>query len=89
MKNSWVKFARISCKEGFIDVWQGDKNDNPNNLEPSRLHLNSFHKFYRLNGEGTWVPDYLFERKFYRTILELKDEFPAEEIWKDQLIHSL
>ena len=33
IEEDWVKFRRVPCKEGHIDVWMGDAACNPNDEE--------------------------------------------------------
>lgn len=79
LSEGWVKFNRIQCKEGYIDRWIGDCINNPNSISKSQLQLNSFAEYYRLDGE--WLPKHEFDRMFYHQILELRNQFTAQEIW--------
>ena len=79
LSEGWVKFNRIPCKEGYIDRWIGDCINNPNSVSKSQLQLNSFAEYYRLEGE--WMPKHEFDRLFYHQILELRNQFTAQEIW--------
>lgn len=83
-KEGWVQFSRIPCKTGFIDRWMGDVADNPNNKSKSPQHLNAFASYYRLNGEGMWMPQRNF-KKLVSMAIGNQDNFTAEEIWRDCL----
>ena len=80
LQEGWVKFSRIPCVEGCIDVWYGDCAHNPNNKERPQWNLNGFSTFIRLNGEGNWYPNE------YRTgiksfVGEMAEVFTSQEIW--------
>jgi hypothetical protein len=80
IEEGWVKFSRIPCVEGCIDVWYGDCAHNPNNKERPQWNLNGFSTFIRLNGEGNWYPNE------YRTgiksfVGEMAEVFTSQEIW--------
>lgn len=82
LQEGWVKFTRIPCVEGCIDVWYGDCAHNPNiKIEP-RLCLNSFATFIRLNGEGEWYPND-YRRGIKGFTGEMAEEFTSQEIWDE------
>lgn len=74
MKEGWIDFQRIQCREGFIDRWIGDMADNPNLPTKNKWCLNAFVTYYRLNGTGEWI-----EGTFY-TVLDNVDICSATEI---------
>lgn len=78
----WVKFRRIHCKEGYIDVWNGDSADHPDNPEKSRIHLNSTAQMYRTNG-SVWT-DYR-DLPGILGLLTMGEVFSATEIWNECL----
>ena len=77
----WYKFTRFHCKEGYIDVWVGDQANNPNSDNKSNMNLNTTSYYIRLNN-GIWLSEYEnFKRNFHLELIELHQEFTAEEIW--------
>lgn len=80
LEEGWVKFTRIYCKEGFIDVWTGDAYHNPNDKVKSKWCINSFAVYVRLNGEGEWVKPKTRTIRGY--IEDCKDNTTAKEIFK-------
>jgi hypothetical protein len=40
LQEGWVKFSRVSCVEGCIDVWYGDCAHNPNSEIKPHWNLN-------------------------------------------------
>jgi len=52
--NGWATIRRFVCKEGYIDMWQGDVADHPGEKQASQLHLNSMTTYYRTNTSGWW-----------------------------------
>lgn len=82
LEEGWVKFTRYNCTDGCIDIWTGDCVDNPNNDNKSRLNLNAFATFVRLNGNGRWYPnDY---RKGIRGFtMEMCQVATSVEIWNE------
>lgn len=71
---------RIHCKKGYIDRLVCDVGHDPNN--PSARSKTTFYKsvYYRLNGEGKWVPSRFF--KGMTKYLNFKDEFESDHIWE-------
>lgn len=87
MKNKeegWVKFVRYSCKEGHIDRWTGDCINNPNNPTKSSLQLNSFVTYWRCN-DSEWIHANEIGRNNIYSLLEMREEFTAQEIWENLL----
>lgn len=81
ISEGWVRFRRIYCREGFIDSWQGDSINDPNNESKSNLQLNSFTTYYRLNGGGLWCNKRDFSRDFLECVFAFSPDYPAKEIW--------
>lgn len=83
MKEGWVEFQRIYCKEGYIDRWFGDQTDNPNNSFKSNININSMVSFFRLNNTR-WISAYDLgvTSMFISQVKKLCKEFTAKEIWK-------
>ncbi len=80
IKEGWLKFTRFHCKEGYIDRWIGDANDDPNSIVESSLKLNLTAQYYRCNG-GVWILSECFNRHFLNNISNLKSHFSADEIF--------
>ncbi len=86
LEERWYKFYRAPCLDGYIDIWQGDMINNPNNDNKHLLSLNSSASYFRLN-DRPWLNDSSFVRGFKFDMLELAPGFPAQEIWDDYLLH--
>lgn len=83
IEEGWVRFRRVPCKEGHIDVWHGDQSDNPNRTERSYYNLNSSATYLRCNG-SEWIHTRdLKVRGHYLYYLDMGDEFTADEIWAE------
>ena len=82
LQEGWVRFRRHNCKEGFIDVWQGDSIDNPNNAEECRINLNSISVWIRCNN-SEWISVRDLTKRHYLPYLDMAEEFTAEEIWNE------
>ncbi len=81
LQEGWVKFSRIHCTAGFIDVWYGDCAHNPNSEAEPRWCLNSTASFIRLDGKDEWVGiDYRGIKSFVGTKAE---KFTSQEIWNE------
>lgn len=82
LKEGWVSFTRVYCKEGYIDRWVGDQANDPNNHSKHNMNLNSTMSFYRLNDEK-WISAYDLKVKgmFISDVVEYSKLFTAEEIW--------
>jgi hypothetical protein len=81
LSEKWYKFIRFHCKEGYIDVWSGDSYNDPNNDEKGYFNLNTTSYYVRLN-DGIWLSEYEnFKRGFHLELIELHQEFTAQEIW--------
>ena len=80
IEEGWVKFSRIHCVEGCIDIWYGDCAHNPNNEIEPRWNLNSFASFIRLNGKGEWFSTKNGVKGF---TAEMAEEFTSQEIWDE------
>lgn len=79
-KEGWVKFTRVHCKEGFMDVWTGDALHNPNDKTENRWCINSFTVYLRLNGKGQWIESNT--KSVRKHIEDCKERLSAEEIFK-------
>lgn len=84
LEEGWVKFKRLHCAEGWIDIWRGDSADDPNRMTPRPFNLNSTSTWYRLN-ESLWRGSRDFTPEFHHDILEYGEEFTAAEIYYDDL----
>ena len=83
IEEGWVRFRRVPCKEGHIDVWMGDSGSNPNDEERPYYNLNSFATYLRCNG-SKWVHSRdLKHNGHYLPYLDMASEFTAEEIWSE------
>lgn len=83
IEEGWVRFRRITCKEGHIDLWHGDQSCDPNEPERPYHNLNSSATYLRCNG-SKWVHVRgLAIRGHYLPYLDMNEEFTAEEIWQE------
>jgi hypothetical protein len=82
IQEGWVKFSRIPCVEGCVDVWYGDCAYNPNSEIEPRWSLNSFTTFIRLNGEGEWFPNG-YRRGIKGFVGEMAEVYTSQEIWDE------
>lgn len=83
LEEGWVRFRRIPCKEGHIDIWQGDQSCDPNSAERPNFNLNSSATYLRCN-DSEWVHSRdLRIRGHYLPYLDMAPEFTADEIWKE------
>lgn len=81
IEEGWVKFKRYPCKEGHIDVWSGDQSCDPNKPERPHFNLNTQTTYLRCNG-SLWINKAdLKLKKHYTSILFVRTEFTAVEIW--------
>ena len=85
IQEKWYTLRRYHCKEGFIDYWQGDSADHPDNEKKSGYNLNSTSSYYRLNGEGKWISRRDARGMFERLTPEAINLFSSHEIWMDAL----
>lgn len=83
IEEGWVRFRRVACKEGHIDVWRGDSSDNPNHEERPTYNLNSSATYLRCNGSKWIHTNDLKHRGNYFYYLDMGDEFTADEIWQE------
>lgn len=81
LSEGWVSFTRWHCKEGCLDRWIGDSINNPNNATKHQMCLNSTTSYWRYNGE--WINEGDLKRNLVFQLLELREEFTAEEIWEE------
>lgn len=81
LKEKWYQFVRWYCKEGFIDVWSGDALSNPNDDSKNGLNINSFEKYFRLNGDGDWIKRSALNRNMFTMILANRETETSESIW--------
>lgn len=80
LKEGWVRFSRIHCVTGCIDVWYGDCAHNPNSEIKPQWNLNSFVVFIRLDGKGEWISGYRGVKSF---AADMAEEFTSQEIWNE------
>lgn len=88
LEEKWFTFRRMYCKEGFIDMWQGDQADNPNNEDKSWINLDSFSKMFRLNGEGPWI-HHSDLRGIVEDIHSYWEGFSADDLWYMAMLRSI
>ena len=88
LEEKWFTFRRMYCIEGFIDMWQGDQADNPNNEDKSWIHLNSYSKMFRLNGEGQWI-HHRDLRGIFEDIHYYWEGFSADDLWYMAMLRSI
>ena len=81
MKEGWVEFNRIPCKEGYIDVWTGDQAHNPNNDTHSQIVLNAFAQYYRADFSANWIHQSQFTPHIGEAMRQLKDTLTSKELW--------
>jgi hypothetical protein len=84
LEEGWVKFIRIHCKEGWIDRWIGDCINDPNNPTKNKINLNSSITYYRCNNKK-WIIDKHLGGSKILTLLTMREEFTAKEIWDELL----
>jgi hypothetical protein len=80
IEEGWVKFSRVPCVEGCIDVWYGDCAHNPNSEIKPHWNLNSFAVFIRLDGKGEWISGYRGVKSF---AMEMGEVSTSQEIWDE------
>jgi hypothetical protein len=83
-EEKWFKFRRIFCKEGFVDIWSGPDTDNPNLESASEDDSLIMNTFFRLNGEGQWMPRNKFDDMMYWLSSEGFTK-NSNEIWESAL----
>lgn len=82
LQEGWVKFSRIQCTKGCIDIWYGDCAHNPNNEIEPHWCLNSFALFIRLDGVGEWV--HIERRNGIKGFtMEMAEVSTSKEIWNE------
>lgn len=83
LQSGWVKFTRFYFKEGWIDRWIGDFNDNPNSKVKDKKSSGSRGRFYRLNSEA-WEPDGFFDKTISKSLSsgELRKNSTARDVYK-------
>ena len=79
IKTDYITFNRVYCKSGFIDKWMGDCFIDPNHPSKNQLSGNVITTYYRMGGQ--WLQKHEFDPHFFHHLLELREEFTAEEIW--------
>ena len=82
LQEGWVKFSRIPCVEGCIDVWYGDCAHNPNSEIKPQWNLNSFRTYVRLNGKGKWFSND-YRRGLKSFTMEMGEVSTSQEIWNE------
>lgn len=88
IEEGWVRFRRVPCKEGHIDVWMGDASCNPNHEYRPNYNLNSFATYLRCNGSKWIHKNDLKHRGNYLYYLDMASEFTADEIWVELTFKS-
>lgn len=83
IEEGWVRFRRIPCKEGHLDVWSGDQSCDPNEAERPYYNLNSSATYLRCNGSKWINVRDMKVRGHYLSYLDMTPEFTADEIWKE------
>lgn len=81
LSEKWFTFRRIPCKEGSIDMWQGDQANDPNRDEKSQYNLNSGSTMFRLNGEGQWVHKLELVGLDHDIMQGYPEIFSASDLW--------
>lgn len=77
-----VKFYRVQCTKGCIDIWYGDSAHNPNSKIKPNWCINSFSLFIRLDGVGEWV--YSERRNGIKGFtIEMAEVSTSQEIWNE------
>lgn len=80
IKEKWYEIRRLYCKEGFIDLYQGDSHHHPDlNAKPT-MQVNNMVALYRLDGKGEWVSRNRM-RGIFDALHEYSDMFTSKEIW--------
>ena len=82
LQEGWVKFTRVPCTEGCIDVWYGDCAHDPNRETEPHWCLNSFRTYIRLNGEGKWFSND-YRRGMKSFAMEMGEVATSQEIWDE------
>lgn len=86
IEEGWVKFRRVYCKEGFIDIWRGDSINNPNKSSKHSMQLNSTTEYYRLCGQEKWYNKRDFKQSLISDLTLYGPMFSAKEIWYNLFI---
>lgn len=79
LQEDWVKFQRIHCTQGHIDVFISNSSDNPNEDSPRLQHTNGIGTWYRLNSKE-WIPKY-YHPDLQSLLITFSDIATANEIW--------
>ena len=82
LQEGWVKFSRIPCVEGCIDVWYGDCAHNPNSEIKPQWNLNGFRTYIRLDGRGEWFSND-YRRGMKSFVGDMAEQFTSQEIWNE------
>lgn len=88
LNERWFKFTRIYCKEGYIDMWSGDSAHDPNQDTKSSYNLNNTVTFFRLNGEGEWIPKNEL-RGMFEDINAYHEIFTSNELWDMSQVNAI
>src|SRR3972149_5088906 len=86
LKESWVEFIRIYCKEGFLDRWVGDSINNPNLSHAKPFNINAIVTYWRLNGTSPWFRE--MNKDFTGTVFLMADDHTSEKIWQNHMVNS-
>ncbi len=87
LKERWYNYRRVYCKEGFIDIWQGDSAHNPDQESKPNYQLNNTITMYRLNGERFWYDRNLLKSLFNDLNSDVIDLYTSDEIWENSLVN--
>lgn len=85
IKEKWYTIRRYHCKEGFIDYFQCDSANHPDNDQKSTINLNSIVSYYRLDSDGKWIDRNTLRGLFEKLTIENMKVFTAKEIWMQTL----
>lgn len=88
LNEKWFKFTRIYCKEGYIDMWSGDCAHDPNQDAKPSYNLNNSVTYFRLNGEGEWLPKGEI-RGLYEEVHAYYDIFTSNELWDMSQVNAI
>jgi len=87
IKEKWYSLRRYYCKEGFIDVYQGDSHHDPDLDEKPNIQVNNIITLYRLNGVSKWHNRNQLRGLFSVLNGDERELFTADEIWKTQFLN--
>jgi hypothetical protein len=88
-EEGWVRFRRHYCKEGHLDVWNGDQSCDPNKLEKANYNLNMGVTYLRCNTGDWYNVKELNIKGHFLEYMDLITEFTADEIWKEFIFKKI